>query len=186
MSIVNLLAVLFLVFKDFRDGKLQEGHTFKTDTVLIKHDSIIYSQPRIIKTIAVENNRIEYLPDTGYERLVEQYRDIVDKYISKTVQIDSLKIDSIGYIAIEDTVSENKITSRSFKYDLNYPKITQTLIVPQPPVPEFYLGGALGTSGVEASLLYKTRRSRMYGIGTGVTPQGNFLINGRMYFKISK
>ena len=80
--IVLLIGILILIILLQRCGgnkSVAEKPRVKIDTVWIKHDSIVYSKPKVIKVIK-GIKEIQYVPDTSYTKLVIQYKDLVDLY----------------------------------------------------------------------------------------------------------
>lgn len=150
------------------------------DTVWIYKDSTVYSKPQLIKTIPVpiEQWNTEYLPDTNYAKLLKQYQDIVVTYLSSNLLQDSIKIDSIGYVKIVDTVSQNTIKGRSTSYSLKYPIIKETITIVPKPKKQVYVGIGIGGNKynfideVSLGLLYKDRRDRIFGASIMASPSG--------------
>lgn len=166
----------------------------KKDTIWIKTDSTVYLKPQLIKTIPVDvihsENYIKYLPDTNYSKLLLQYTELANKFISMNIYEDSIKIDSIGYVHIKDTVSENMITARAFSHDLKYPVIRELWVRPAPPTRQLYFGGGVsGTSKgvvnqIDAGFLYKNKKDQIFGVKTGVNTNGELQWGIQSYWKI--
>lgn len=152
----------------------------KRDTIWVHKDSTIYSKPQIIKTIPVtiEQWSTEYLPDTNYTKLLQQYQDVVTKYLSSNLLQDSIKIDSIGYIKVLDTISHNTVKGRSTSYKFKYPVVKETLTVVPEPKRQVYAGIGLGGDGVKfidqisLGMLYKDRKDRVFGASIMASPSG--------------
>lgn len=152
----------------------------KRDTIWVHKDSTIYSKPQIIKTIPVtiEQWNTEYLPDTNYTKLLQQYQDVVTKYLSSNLLQDSIKIDSIGYIKVIDTISHNTVKGRSTSYKFKYPVVKETLTVVPEPKRQVYAGIGLGGDGVKfidqisLGMLYKDRKDRVFGASIMASPSG--------------
>lgn len=163
------------------------------DTVWIHKDSTVYSKPQVVKTIPVpiEQWNTEYLPDTNYAKLVKQYQEVVSQFLAKNETKDSLKIDSIGYVHVTDTVSKNVVTGRSYKYSLKYPIITNTITLPEKKKNQFYYGGGLQGGNINAidqintGLLFKNKRDQIYNITVGLNSQGRIIYGVNAYWKIS-
>ena len=178
--IIVVLAIIILLQ---RCGK---GNTTPTetktirDTIWIHKDSTIYSKPQLIKTIPVPIERWskEYLPDTNYSKLLKQYQDIVVTYLSSNLLRDSIKIDSIGYIKIIDTISQNIVKGRSTSYKFSYPKIKETITIIPEPKRQMYAGIGLGGDAVKLidqvslGLLYKDKKDRIFGASIMASPSG--------------
>lgn len=188
LVIAVLLAIIFLQ----RCGG-EKPHTLppsiKYDTVWIKHDSVIYSKPKIV-TVIKGIPEIQYIPDPSYDKLVIQYKSLVDLCTAKNVYSDTLKIDSLGYVNVLDTISKNRIQGRRFKYELKYPIVTKTITLQAPPKTQVYIGGGLQGNQYDiinqfnAGLLLKTKTDKMYGIYTGINTNGNMQYGLQMYWKI--
>jgi hypothetical protein len=127
---------------------------------------------------------------------------ILKDYYSKYVYDDKIKIDSVGYAYIKDTVTQNKITSRTAKFVYKIPIITNTTIVKDLPKNQIYIGGGLGLdkvnlfNQVSGGFLLKTKSDKIYGLSIGVvnTPNRGLtptqseitpFISGSMYWKIN-
>lgn len=197
LSIVLVLIICFLLIRSCNRNIVPSETdvvTLACDTVWIYKDSIVKSSPQIIHTVSppVEHWNTEYLEDPEYDGLLEQYKDLSNDYFSINVIQDTLKIDSIGYVRVLDSVSKNQILARTFKYTLKYPLIkeTKTITVIEPPKRQLYIG--LGIDGgqedylnqVNAELLYKTKKDHMFGINAGVDRDGNIEYGVRSYWKI--
>ena len=163
--------------------------TVKIDTVWVKHDSVIYSKPKVI-TVIKGVPEIQYVPDTSYSKLVIQYKSLVDLCTAKNVYSDTLKIDSIGYVNVLDTISKNRIQGRRFKYDLKYPVVTKTITLQAPPKTQVYIGGGLQgnqyniVNQFSAGLLLKTKKDKIYGVYTGMNIDGRIQYGLQSYWKI--
>ena len=152
-------------------------------------DSTINNVPQIIDRIEypVEVKSVEYLPDTGYDGLVKKYMGLVDKYLATNVSLDSIKIDSIGYVRIIDSISKNIIYGRLVSYNLKYPVIKETvketITIPEEKKRQVYVGaGAFfnpninnntifgnnvysGMTSLNGGILYKSKTDQIIGMG---------------------
>lgn len=196
-NILNILIIALLVILLLQrcgESKTIDKIKIIRDTVWVHTDSTIYSVPKIVKTIPytvpVDRWNIQYLPDTNYSKLVVQYQKLVSSFLSSNVSYDSIKVDSIGHIYITDTVSRNAIIGRSTHYNLKYPIITNTIIVPESKKTQWYIGGAIqGEQGdlidqINAGLLIKNKKDQIYGGYMGITPDGQLQFGLQSYWKI--
>lgn len=194
--LVLVLLVIILLQKCGGGNKetVVEPKIFR-DTVWIHKDNTITSKPEVIKTIPysvpIDRWNTEYLPDTSeMSNLVKQYEALVRELLAKNINVDSLTIDSIGHIYITDTVSKNMITGRSTHYNLKYPSITTTIIVPEPKKTQWYYGGFVqGEKGnlideIGAGLLIKNKRDQIFGGHVGLSNSGNLQVGVSSYWKI--
>lgn len=182
-----LILILFLVLL-FRKTPSDVRIVKSRDTVWVIKDSIIYSKPQIVQTIKVPYDRwnTKYIPDTNYHTLRQQYIELVDKYISSNVFKDSIKIDSIGFVSITDTINENYIKGRKTSYNLKYPIIKETIILP--PKNQLYLGGDVQTgimSQISAGILFKNKQDYILGIKGGINTLGQTHVGISSYWKLS-
>jgi len=192
LFLVIAILVLLLFLGRCSKKVISEAPIIKHDTVWVKHDSIITSKPLIIYTKPPPPEVIkEYLPDTNYNKLVIQYNNLLTLYLNKNTEKDSLKLDSLGYVYVTDIVYKNLIDSRSYHYNIKYPKITTTITLPAPKKNQIYIGGALegNTSSIvnqlNAGFLLKNRKDQIYGVYSGINKDGQLQFGIQSYWKIS-
>ena len=157
--IVLLAAVLiFFIGSDARYVKSEP--VILTDTV--------YQQKTFTKFIKGKSIPFVIL-DTIY--IVDRVTDtitIVKDYNQVKVYSDTMRIDSIGYAYIQDTISQNKIQGRGFSANFNLPTITITKILETKSKNQLYLGfiGDLkhsnGQIGIGGSIALKTAKNTLY------------------------
>lgn len=193
LNLVIAILVIVLLLKQCNTKPIEPVQPMvKRDTVWVYKDSTVYSKPQVVKTIPVpvEQWTKEYLPDTNYAKLVKQYQEIVSQFLSKNVTKDSLKIDSIGYVHVTDTVSKNVITDRTYKYNLKYPIITNTITIPEKKRNQFYYGGGLqggninALDQINAGLLFKNKRDQIFNATVGLNAKGRVIYGVNSYWKI--
>ena len=178
--IIVVLAIIILLQRCSKGNTSHTEIKVTKDTVWIHKDSTIYSKPQLIKTISVpiEQWNTEYLPDTNYSKLLKQYQDIVVTYLSSNLLQDSIRIDSIGYLKIIDTISHNTIKGRSTSYKFSYPIIKQTITIQEKPKRQLYAGIGLGGNRIDLidqvslGILYKDRKDRIFGASITASPSG--------------
>jgi len=155
--IVLLTAVLiFFVASDARYTKSEPViltdtvYQEKTFTKFIKGNSIPFV---VLDTI--------YIVETDTITIVKDYNQV-------KVYSDTMRIDSLGYAYIQDTISQNKIQGRGFSANFNLPTITITKLIEQKSKNQLYLGfiGDLkhsnGQIGVGGSIALKTAKNTLY------------------------
>ena len=122
----------------------------KTFTKFIKGNSIPFV---VLDTI--------YIVETDTITIVKDYNQV-------KVYSDTMRIDSIGYAYIQDTISQNKIQGRGFSANFNLPTITITKLIEQKSKNQLYLGfiGDLkhsnGQIGIGGSIALKTAKNTLY------------------------
>lgn len=198
VSIIMFVISMVLLFLLMRErGKNAEARPNDTitvhDTAWQIHDSIRIKKVPVYKEVIVEvTSKPEMLPDTNYARLKEQYMALLALYLNKKAYSDTIRVGSYGYIALLDTIKENKIAHRRTRDNFNIPivKETKTITKYAPPVRQVYVGGGvmvnntLGIRGVEAGLLYKTKKDQLYNITASSTIEGDVMYGVHYYYKL--
>lgn len=192
------LLIAFLLKKDEErvSGSKIESINGKPYEV-IKHE---------IDTLYLTKTKTKYLPgdsiyvETVVEKEVPVYTymkvdtaAILKQYYSKYVYKDTLKLDDkLGYVSVTDTVTQNKITSRNWKYDIRERVLVDTKIVKELPKREYYVGAGAGFNksdifhNVSAGFLYKSKRNDIYQLSLGITKFSKPYIGFGTYVKIGK
>jgi hypothetical protein len=130
--IAILVIIVFLFIKDKSSYIGQPSVIIDTDTV--------YQQKTFTKFIKGKSIPFVVL-DTIYN--IDEVHDtitIVKDYNQVKVYSDTMRIDSLGYAYIQDTISQNKIQGRGFSANFNLPTITITKVIQPKPKSEVYLG----------------------------------------------
>lgn len=118
---------------------------------------------------------------------------ILKDYFAKIPYTDIVALDTIGTIQINDTISKNRIISRSFVFDYKIPIIRETLIVKEKPVNQLYFGGGINfdqtdfLNSTNVGLLFKSKKDKIFLINIGMSLNGNTVksyIGGGLYWKI--
>jgi len=186
-SIQNLLIIILAVVL------LYQSQCSKKDPV----------EPEVIVTIetkwdTVNVTQTEYVPKwrtkvvTEHDTIPQDIdtMSILKDYYAKYHYTDTLTLDTLGFLVLNDTISKNSVLSRSFTSDISIPTttITKEIYLNKR---EFYWG--LGVNGgtsqldyVGGEFMFKNKQRNMYGIGVGVNQDLQPTISGRMYWKIGK
>ena len=159
--IVILLAVLIFFIGS-------EARYNKVDSVIVK--DTVYQQKTFTKFTKGKSIPFVVL-DTTY--LIDEVHDtitIVKDYNQVKVYSDTMRIDSLGYAYIQDTISQNKIQGRSFKAEISEKTIYVTKTITPKPKKQVYFGvlGDLRTFdnkvGLGLGLGYKTAKNGLFTI----------------------
>ena len=157
--IVLLVAVLiFFIGSDARYTKTDP--TIHTDTVYQQKTFTKYIKGKFIPFVVLDTT---YVIDEVHDTIT-----IVKDYNQVKSYTDTIRIDSIGYAYIHDTISQNKIQGRGFTANLSLPTITITKLIEKKAKNELYLGfiGDLkhsnGQIGVGGSIALKTAKNTLY------------------------
>ena len=160
-DIVIVLLIAVLIFFIASDSRYT-----KTDPIIVS--DTVYQQKTFTKYIKGKSIPFVVL-DTTY--LIDEVHDtiiIVKDYNQVKAYTDTIRIDSIGYAYIHDTISQNKIQGRGFTANLNLPTITITKLIEAKSKNQLYLGfiGDLkhsnGQIGVGGSIALKTAKNTLY------------------------
>jgi hypothetical protein len=157
--IVLLVAVLiFFIGSEARYTKVEP---------IVKSDTV-YQQKTFTKFI--KGNSIPFVVlDTIY--LIDTIKDtitIVKDYNQVKVYSDTMRIDSLGYAYIQDTISRNSIIGRSFTAQIKEKVIIKTITNEQKQRNQLYLGfiGDLkhsnGQIGIGGSIALKMAKNTLY------------------------
>ena len=194
MFVISMVLLVLFMRERSRNAEIKPNDTITVhDTTWKRYDSVIVKKVPIYKEVIVEvASKPEMLPDTNYARLKEQYMALLKLYINKIVYKDTIKIGDYGYIAVLDTVKENKIVYRRTRDNFNIPvvKETKTITKYAPPVRQLYVGGgvmvnnSLGVRGAQAGLIYKTKKDNIYNITAGANVDGTVMYGVHYYYKL--
>jgi hypothetical protein len=191
MNIVIIVLIVVLLLQRCGGDKSEPVQpSVKRDTVWIVKDSTIITKPQLVKTIEVPIERwdTEYLPDTNYAKLLEQYVALSSKFLQMGIYQDTVKLDSFGYVAIKDTVTKNALSGRLVDYHIKVPKITETITVHEKKRNQVYIGGSIIGSpvpnGIMGGFMVKTKKDKLFGGSVGVNSFGDLQYGIHSYWKI--
>lgn len=189
-----MIAIFYAYTKHIQAGETRPNDTLVVhDTTWQIHDSIIVRRvPKPYEVIVEIASKPEMLADTNYARLKEQYNALLQLYINKFAYNDTIRVGSYGYIALLDTVKENKIAYRRTRDNFNIPivKETKTITKYAPPTRNLFIGGgvivnnAIGIRGAEAGMILKTKKDQLYNIKASVDLDGNVMYGVGYYYKL--
>jgi hypothetical protein len=160
-DIVIVLLVAVLIFFIASDARYT-----KSEPIIVK--DTVYQQKTFTKFIKGKSIPFVVL-DTIHQ--IDEVHDtitIVKDYNQVKVYSDTMRIDSLGYAYIQDTISQNKIQGRGFSANFNLPTITITKLIEPKSKNQLYLGfiGDLrhsnGQIGIGGSIALKTAKNTLY------------------------
>jgi len=191
---IILVLVLYVAFsKNGCSPRHQKSDTVTVhDTTWSVHDTTIYKTLKgkvLHDTIATPP---EYIADTNYPKLLAQYKDLLSKYMALVEFRDTIKLDTLGYVAIIDTVNQNNIKGRSVRSNYKIPTITVTNTITNyaPPKAAMFFGGGvqgnqtLGVTGAHLGILYKSKKDKIVGFNVGSTIGSQLNYGISSYWKI--
>jgi hypothetical protein len=160
--IAILVIIVFLFIKDKSSYIGQPSVIIDTDTVYQQKTFTKYIKGKSIPFVVLDTT---YLIDEVHDTIT-----IIKDYNQVKVYSDTMRIDSLGYAYIQDTISQNKIQGRSFKAEISEKTIYVTKTITPKPKKEVYLGvlGDLRTFdnkvGLGLGLGYKTAKNGLFTI----------------------
>ncbi len=115
---------------------------------------------------------------------------ILKDYYAKYFYTDTIKIDTLGTIVINDTVTRNLISIRDVQSNIFIPTttVTNTIYINKR---EFFGGVSVGANqqmiqNINGEFLYVNKKRNAYGFGVGLDPNFQPIYTVRMYWKIGK
>jgi hypothetical protein len=150
------------------DGKKYEVIKHTIDTVDIVKTKVVTKKGEDIyhETIVEKEVIIPTVIDTAA---------LLKDYYSKVLYKDVLVLpDSLGTVAVTDTISQNKILGRTFNASVKQRTIKETTIVKEPAKTQLYYGLNGGfnkadvVSSIGAGLILKTKKDKIYQFNLGV------------------
>ena len=188
--VMVLLFTVTLQHKGCTPTQIKADTVTLHDTAWIHHDSLIIKKLKV-KEIIHDTLPVEYIADTNYPKLKAQYDALVIAHLAKKVYADTVKLDTLGYVAVADTVHKNELQNRSYKYNYKIPTIhTTTTITKQAPSKGalFIGGGVTGNKNsldvLQGGLLYKTKQDKVFGLHIGINNNSQIVYGFQSYWKI--
>ena len=170
--------------------KYCSGGQSKSDTFLkITHDTT-WDTTNITSPIYIPG-KIIYIPGPTITEHVDTAKILAD-YFAKLIYFDTIRMDSLGYIAIRDTITKNKLAARQHTKNYRIPRVTTTIekTINHYEVAQRKLyGGVLvdvtniGGYGV---LSYENKKSQVFHFGIGASSTSGMGFLGGISWKISK
>ena len=169
----------------------------KSDTVTVHdttwkvHDSLIVKKLKV-KEVIHDTLPQEYIADTNYPKLKAQYDALVVAYLAKNIYADTVKLDTLGYVAVADTVHKNEIHGRSYKYNYKIPTVTVTNTITKqaPPKGALFVGGGvsgskeIGLNLLKGGFLYKSKKDKIFGLHVGINGNSQVIYGADAYLKL--
>ena len=203
-NIAIAILIIFVLLEWFNPGGVMPGKkVFIAGKAyeVIKHD---IDTVDIVKTKVVTKKGEDIYHETIVEKeviipAVIDTMALLKDYYSKVLYKDTLILpDSLGIVALNDTISQNKILGRTFNASVKQRTIKETTIVKELPKTKLFYGLEGGfnkadfVSSVGAGVLINTKKDKIYQLGLGVTNQttdgtnGGFTpyVRGGVYWKL--
>ena len=150
----------------------------KWDTVEVAKTEYV---PKIIEKVVVNIDTFTAPIDTI---------SVLEDYYAKYFYTDTIQIDTLGSVVINDTITRNLISFRDVQSNIFIPTttITNTVYLNRR---EFY--GGISLTGqptqldfINGELLYKGKKRNAYGIGVGINQELVPIYTFKVFWKIGK
>jgi hypothetical protein len=189
-NIALVLLIAIVVFQQCGGNKKGTGEIVKVDGKkyeLIKHEIDTFE---VVKTKVVTKKGEDIYHETIVEKEVRvpanvDTNAILKEYYTKVLYKDVLVLpDSLGTVAVTDTISQNKIFGRTFNANVKQRTIKETTIVKELPKNQVYFGfgGQFNKTdfinGLSTGVILKTKKDKIYQVNVGVTNSTIDGVNG--------
>jgi hypothetical protein len=148
------------------------------DTVKVETTKYV---PKIVEKVVVDIDTFSTPIDTV---------TVLKDYYAKYFYTDTIQIDTLGSIVINDTITRNLISMRDVQSNIFIPTttITNTIYLYKR---EFYGGISVGATNqavqnINGEILYVNKKRDAYGFGIGLNPDFQPIFTGRIYWRIGK
>jgi len=196
-SFIVLMLLLSLIYLQWVNKEQKQAkeplQIVKRDTVFMDIRNYTNIVPKLVERIPylITESETRYFPDTNYAKLVQQYHNLVEELLAKHIYIDTLRIDSIGYVQVNDTISNNRVLGRSYLSNLSYPIITNTVYQPEPKKAMLYWGVGMqmnnifNVNSLSTGGIYKFKNDFMLGGNIGMSQNGKTIFGMQGYWPLS-
>ena len=189
-NIALVLLIAIVVFQQCGGNKKGTGEIVKVDGKkyeLIKHE---IDTVEVVKTKIVTKKGEDIYHETIVEHEVRvpvnvDTNAILKEYYTKVLYKDVLVLpDSLGTVAVTDTISQNKIFGRTFNANVKQRTIKETTIVKELPKNQVYFGfgGQFNKvdfiGGLSTGVILKTKTDKIYQVNLGVSNSTIDGVNG--------
>ena len=188
--IVILGLVLIILYQEGCFGKKKAGDTLRIngkDYEVIKHE---------IDTFYETKTETRYKKGEDIVHEVEVVKEIpanvdtasiLKDYYARIFYSDTFKLkDTLGYIAVNDTISRNRIVGRTYYTAINIPTIKETIYLKELSNawfigPSFQLGNPASLGG---DIQLKNKKDMLFGVGMGINSNITPYLRGSVSWKI--
>jgi hypothetical protein len=188
--VVITILVLILLFQNRCSVKNKPGDVVKIDgkkygVVEQKIDTFYQTKVQVVYRRGKDIfHRVEVIKEIPSK---VDTASILKDYYSSVFYTDTFRLkDTLGYIAVNDTISENRIVGRKYYSSINIPTIEKIIYLKE--IRNSWLVGAsfqLGpTSSLGGDLFLKSKRENLFGLGVGINANLTPYVKGTVGWKI--
>jgi len=193
-TIIIILAVIIFLQRSCESNQIINPPTVVTsyDTIWkIKHDTLTKYVTIASTFHPTPPSAPQYQPSNNIDTCNIRFNKLLKDFITTRVYKDTLKLDSLGTIIINDTVFMNQLGKRTKIYDYKIPLVTKTVTITKHDDPrrQLYIGGNIFGNDthiemVTPGILYKSKQDNIYQINLGIGFDGAINYGLGMYYKI--
>lgn len=156
---------------------------------VIKHDidTIEVEKTKVVTKKGADIVHEVILHDTAVKLVNVDTAALLHDYLAKIIYKDTLKLpDSLGTIALVDTIHKNRILGRTFDAKVKQREIKETMIVKELPKTKVFYGfeGGFNKADVVSHLgfgtLVNTKSDKIYHLGIGVANRTTDATSGKL------
>ncbi len=186
-TIITILVIIIILLSKCSGDK---GVTPVAEPKIVTETVVRVDTVTVIEEKVIPKWRTKVIKDTiEVEKIIEvDTTSIIKEYLEKFVYIDTIMIDTIGFITIEDTIFRNEVIYRKPTINIKTP-IKTINIIEKVNEREYYIGlGARTTMnkytwmGLEGSM--RTKNGNIFLLGVGTDNENNFSLGGSVHWKI--
>ena len=192
LLVAIVLVVLWLLF--FKDatyiGKADFSDMRNYRKLVEVHDTV-YQQKTFTKYKKGDDIQSYIILNDTVEHIIHDTVKVLNDYYAVRAYNDTIYQDSNNFV-ITDTISQNKILSRSFKANLTEKTIITKQLYVEKTKNTIYLGfrgdfrPSNGLQVVSPSLMLNAKNKALIGLGLDLYKTGDLGISGSLYLKIGK
>ncbi len=190
--LVAIVFVLWLLF--FRDAKYIGKADFsdmRNYRKLVEVHDTVYQQKTFTKYKKGDDIQSYIILTDTVEHIVHDTVKVLNDYFAVKAYVDTIKKDSNTFV-ITDTISQNKILSRSFTANLTEKTIVTKQLYVEKPKNTIYLGfrgdfrPSDGLQVVSPSLMLNAKNKALIGLSLDLYKNYGIGYSGSLYLKIGK
>lgn len=188
--IACLVAIILIQRSCDKIEKAGDTTEVKTDTIYKHVYDTITKEVTVYKKQYVHINKPEYYPGETIDTCKARFQNLLKEHLVRTIYSDTIKLDSIGTLVIQDTVWINKLYGkRKVISDYKIPTVIKTITKKEDPKRKLYIGGNLfgdknALQLITPGLIYKDKKDKIYQANLGVNFDGSLTYGFGMYYKI--
>ncbi len=152
-NLIYILIIALLIMILYETCKRKNGSTtISSSDTTVQINYVYYRDTSRTKPILIKGGRdtvfentIEYIPSENYNELVSQFTELKQILLSRNIYLDSIHLDSLGWVKITDTVQKNTLLGRNIVKDIKIPTKELTIVktIQAQKKRALYIGGSM-------------------------------------------